>query len=55
MTKEGRIMRIKKASAWAGRIFARLRLLFMLHFMFDRVMREENMKWQKKFEENKKG
>ncbi len=47
-------MRIKKVSALAGRIFKKLRLLFMLHFMFDRVMREENMKWQERREENKK-
>ena len=39
-------MRIKKITAWAGGKFAKLRLLFMLHFMFDRVVRAENMKWQ---------
>ena len=46
-------MMMKKAAAWAGRIFAKLRLLFMLHFMFDRVVRAENLKWQQRDKENK--
>lgn len=37
---------MKKRLVWVGRIFAKLRLLFMLHFMFDRVVRAENRKWQ---------
>ncbi len=44
---------MKKAAAWAGRKFAKLRLLFMLHFMFDRVVRVENLKWQQRDKENK--
>ncbi|MCI9080315.1 MAG: hypothetical protein HFH68_15650 [Lachnospiraceae bacterium] len=47
-------MRIKKVYTWMGRMFKKLRLLFMFHFMFDRIMREENMKWQKRREESKK-
>ncbi len=46
-------MMMKKAAAWAGRKFAKLRLLFMLYFMFDRVVRAENLKWQQRDKENK--
>jgi len=46
-------MMMKKAAAWAGRTFAKLRLLFMLYFMFDSVMQAENLKWQQKAQENK--
>lgn len=48
-------MAVRKAASWIGRKSARLRLLFMLYFMFDRVMQEENLKWQQKDRKNKAG